>query len=55
MNQTLWTPNKQWFYIFKIALNEKERGYEPLLRPPGGGGFENSRTDTLAWLLDLLA
>jgi hypothetical protein len=23
-------------------MNYKERGYEPLLRPPGGGGFKES-------------
>jgi len=34
--------------LFKTRLiqmkivNEKERGYEPLLRPPGGGGFAKS-------------
>jgi len=31
-------PSKWCFYKGKMS-NSEERGYEPLLRPPGGGGF----------------
>jgi len=27
---------------FWVRARPKERGYEPLLRPPGGGGFVNA-------------
>nr|QHR91194.1 hypothetical protein Q903MT_gene5226 [Picea sitchensis] len=52
--QTRWmnmprTPNIQGFYIGKKHASEKERGYEPLLRPPGGGGFLRSTGNT-SWL-----